>query len=109
MLNENQAVNALGALAQETRLKIVRFLIQQGPTGSAAGTISRNLNVSASRLSFHLAALEHAGILTSKRVSRNIFYRANYDRLGNLIAYLLEDCCGNNPTILACCSTKDKS
>lgn len=50
-----------------------------------------------------LASLEHAGLVTSERVSRNILYRADYERLGRLIGFLMSDCCGNHPDVRACC------
>ncbi len=103
MMNEAQVISALDALAQETRLKIVRFLVPAGAEGAPAGQISQALDVSSSRLSFHLSALERAGIILSRRVSRNIIYRVDYAHLGGAIGYLLKDCCSNHPDIRACC------
>ncbi len=93
----------LGALSQETRLKTVRFLVKCGDDGATAGEIGKQLKASASRASFHLSALEHAGVVTSKRQSRHIIYRANFKTLGNLVSFLLNDCCDNHPDIRACC------
>lgn len=102
-MDEKQVITALGALAQETRLQTMRFLVRCGPQGASAGVIGESVGASSSRLSFHLSALEHAGLVSSERVSRHIVYRANFDELGGLIAYLLHDCCANHPTIQACC------
>ncbi len=103
-MQQQQALEAMGALSQETRLRIIRHLIQVGPAGMAAGDIGVAVGAIASRLSFHLSALEHAGLVSSERVSRNIVYRANFESIGSLIDYLLRDCCGNHPDIRACCS-----
>ena len=98
-----EAVSALKALSQETRLEIIRYLIHCGAKGAAAGEIGQQVEATASRLSFHLSALEHAGLIASERQSRHIIYRADFERLGRLIAFLLNDCCDNHPDITACC------
>lgn len=102
-MNEPQAIDVLHALAQETRLAIVRHLVGAGDDGSSAGEISNAVDASSSRASFHLAALEHASVVHSERQSRNIVYRADFATLGNLISFLLNDCCQSNPDIRACC------
>lgn len=104
MDNEADVLQALGALAQETRLRIVKFLVQSGPDGAAAGDIGDAVGATSSRLSFHLTALEHASLVESERVSRNVIYRARFEQIGGLINYLLMDCCGNHPAIRACCT-----
>ena len=103
-MNEQQAVEALGALSQETRLQIVRFLVGCGEDGAAAGDIARHVDVAPSRASFHLSTLESAGVISSQRQSRRIIYRADIARLGGLISFLLNDCCSNHPDVRACCS-----
>ncbi len=108
-MTESQVLQSLAALAQETRLRIVRFLVRCGPAGAAAGDIGKDVNAASSRLSFHLSALEHAGIVSSERVSRNIVYNVNFERLGGLLAYLLTDCCDNHPVVSACCDTRRRS
>ena len=103
-MNESQALRALGALAQETRLRIVRYLVRAGMQGAAAGEIGQEVGASSSRLSFHLSALENAGLVSSERISRTIVYRASFESLGGMIAFLLDDCCNNHPAICACCN-----
>lgn len=103
MQKEVDVLRALGAMSQETRLRIVKFLIQAGPDGAAAGEIGDAVEATSSRLSFHLTALEHADLVSSERVSRNIIYRARFNKIGGLIKYLLQNCCGNHPEIRACC------
>ncbi len=93
----------LAALSQETRLRVVRYLVQAGEAGASAGEIGKEVEASSSRISFHLSALERAGVVSSERRSRSIIYRAEIGKLGNLISFLLNDCCDNHPDILACC------
>lgn len=102
-MKDKQAINMLGALSQETRLRAVRFLVSRAPHGASAGDVGKHVEATSSRASFHLAALEKAGVVFSERRSRHIIYRANLENLGNLISFLLNDCCDNHPDILACC------
>lgn len=102
-MKEAQAIDVLGALAQETRLRIVRYLVGRGDEGAPAGDIGKAVDATSSRASFHLSALERAGVIGSERRSRNIVYRADLDRLGALLSYLLNDCCGAHPDVRACC------
>ncbi|WP_347313059.1 ArsR/SmtB family transcription factor [Defluviimonas sp. SAOS-178_SWC] len=105
-MDRSKALAALSALANETRLELVRALIVGGRDGMAAGEIARHLDVSASRLSFHLAALEQAGLITSRRASRHVYYAADFGGIGGVISYLLNDCCKGHPAISACCQQK---
>jgi len=98
-----------GALSQETRLKVVRYLVQCGEEGASAGDAGAQVHASSSRASFHLTALERAGVISSERQSRRIIYRANFDNIGGLVSFLLNDCCGNHPEILACCKADIES
>ena len=105
-MKQQQVLQALSALANATRLEIVRLLVPHGQEGLPAGEISKRLEVSASGLSFHLSALEQAGLLTSQKVSRSVFYRANHAHLGEVIGYLLNDCCAAHPKIRTCCEAE---
>ena len=87
------AVTALGSLAQEHRLAAFRLLVQTGDEGLAAGAIAERLGIPPSSLSFHLAHLVRAGLVTQERHSRNLIYRAEYSRMNGLIGYLTEHCC----------------
>lgn len=102
-MDDAQAIDALGALAQQTRLEIVRFLVRQGGEGASAGAIAEAAGAAPSRASFHLAALERAGLVLGERVSRRIVYRVDVERLGELVAFLLEDCCADDPIVRRCC------
>lgn len=93
---ENSAVIAgLGALAQETRLDIVRFLVRKGADGAPAGDIGEHVEAASATLTFHLNILTGAGLLTRERAGRNIIYRVDLGRLHGITAYLLENCCAD--------------
>lgn len=93
-IDAGRAVAALGALAQEHRLAVFRLLVQAGPEGLAAGELSAQLGVPSSSLSFHLAQLAQAGLVSQQRQSRSIIYRADLPAMTALIGYLTENCCG---------------
>ncbi len=92
-METKDAVAALGAMAQETRLTALRLLVQAGPAGLPAGEIARRLEVPAPTLSFHLRALLHAGLVSSTRDGRSLYYAADYARLRGLVAFLSDNCC----------------
>jgi DNA-binding transcriptional ArsR family regulator len=92
------AVGALGALAQETRLAIFRLLVQAGPEGLPAGAIAERLGVAPPTLSFHLSQLSNAGLVTSVRQSRSIVYAPDFDAMRGLVGFLTENCCGGDPS-----------
>jgi len=87
------ASRALGALAQGSRLRVFRLLVQYGEDGLAAGRIARALDIPHNTLSSHLGILHRAGLLQSHRKSRSIIYRIDFDGMRELMAFLLEDCC----------------
>jgi len=98
-MKSRDAIEALSALAQETRLAIFRLLVRQGPDGMAAGTIGERLDIPAPTLSFHLAQLSRAGLVGSRRDGRSILYAADYRGMNALLAYLTEDCCQGRPEL----------
>lgn len=102
-MKKSQALVALSALANEARLDLVRLLMPLGDQGLAAGEISRVLGLSSSRLSFHLSALEQAGLIRSRKVARNVFYSVDPAGIGATIGFLLNDCCMEHPEVMACC------
>ena len=91
------ALAALGALAQESRLAVFRWLVERGPEGSAVGAIAQALKLPAATLSFHLKELTRAGLLSSRQQGRFIWYAADFDTMNALVAYLTENCCGGEP------------
>jgi DNA-binding transcriptional ArsR family regulator len=94
-----EALDALAALAQVTRLQVFRLLVRRGPIGMTAGAISEALKVAPSTLSPHLAQLERAGLATSWRVDRRIFYAVDIEGARRLLRYLTEECCGGHPEL----------
>jgi len=93
-METTDAVNALYALAQETRLEVFRLLVQSGPSGLAAGRIGEELAVAAPTLSFHLKELRNAGIVRASRSGRSVVYRADFQAMNRLLGFLTENCCG---------------
>jgi ArsR family transcriptional regulator len=87
-------IRALAALAQEHRLAAFRLLVQAGQDGLPAGVLAEKLGMASSSMSFHLAALAHAGLVSQRRQSRMIIYSANYAAMNGLMAYLTDNCCG---------------
>jgi len=106
-MDQVDAVAALGALAHETRLALFRLLVTCGPEGLAAGAIAETLGVPPSSLSFHLQELAHAGLITQRRLSRNLIYSAEYGAMNRLIAYLTENCCGRGAACGPVCNPDD--
>ena len=100
-----QAVKALAALAQDTRLAIYRMLVQQGPEGLSAGTIADRLNLPGATLSFHLKELANASMVESRQDGRFIFYSANYEQMNGLLGYLTENCCQGQDCVTECLPT----
>ncbi|ROZ76989.1 helix-turn-helix transcriptional regulator [Ramlibacter sp. WS9] len=93
VVHESEAVRALAALAQVQRLRAFRALIAAGPEGTTPGALSEQLGIGGSGLSFHLKELAHAGLVSSEPRGRNLIYRANFERMNGLLAYLTEHCC----------------
>lgn len=93
-MNDEIAVEALGALAQNQRLAAFRLLVQAGPAGLTPGELATRLDASASGLSFHLKALLYAGLVSQEQQGRNLIYRAQFGAVRDLTAYLTEHCCG---------------
>ena len=100
-MEDQEAVSALGALAQEDRLAAFRLLMTVGPDGLPSGSVAERLDIQPTRMSFHLTTLERAGLLTTRREGRHILYAVDYDRMRDLLGFLMEDCCGNDPAV--CC------
>src|SRR6202045_2073059 len=97
-MDKKHAIAALGALAQETRLALFRMLVACCPEGLPAGVIAERLGVAPSSLSFHLQQLVHAGLITQRRLSRQLIYAAEYGTMNELMAYLTENCWGRGAT-----------
>lgn len=103
-MSEDEAALLFGALSNADRLKVIRVLVEAGPSGMNAGDIAQGIKASPSRTSFHLAALLNAGFVIKERQSRSLIYRVNFLRIGGLISFLMEDCCKGSPGLKRCCN-----
>jgi ArsR family transcriptional regulator, arsenate/arsenite/antimonite-responsive transcriptional repressor len=115
-METESTILALAALAQSTRLDVFRLLIKHQPEGLAAGEIAKTLAVPQNTMSAHLAVLSRAGLVTARRISRSIVYRADLARFQAVMLFMLSDCCDGRPEICApliesltpCCPPKRK-
>lgn len=87
------AIAALSALASEARLAVYRMLVKRGPEGYTPSELAKRLDLRAPTLSFHLRGLTQAGLVVSRRESRNLFYSPNFERMNALVGFLTENCC----------------
>ena len=99
IMEVNQAEKALGALAQERRLRVFRLLVRAGLEGLAAGDIAQQLAVPANTMSTHLAVLSRAGLIVSRREGRSVIYAVDLEGTRKLLSFLVEDCCRGKPEI----------
>lgn len=98
-MNDDQAVAVFGALSQITRLQVLRHLVVAGPEGLAAGRLAELLGVAPSNISFHLREMEHAMLIRMRRQGRSLIYSVHYETLGNLMEFLMRDCCSGRPEL----------
>lgn len=98
-MKRSEAIAALGALAQETRLDIFRMLVGAGLDGLPAGEIGDRLGLASPTMSFHLNQLRFAGLVKSRRSGRSIIYTANFDVMNAVVGFLTENCCGGRPEL----------
>ncbi|MES2148644.1 MAG: metalloregulator ArsR/SmtB family transcription factor [Pseudomonadota bacterium] len=99
-MQTKEAIGALAALAQESRLAVFRLLVQVGPAGLAATKIAEQLGIPQSSLSFHLKELTHAELIAPRQDGRFVIYTANFTTMNALLAFLTDSCCSGIP-----CST----
>ena len=97
-MKAEDVVVALGALAQESRLAIYRLLVKRGPDGYSPTDLVVKIGIPAPTLSFHLKELQRAGLITSRREARFLYYSANFERMRGLIGFLTEKCCSLSDT-----------
>lgn len=100
-MEKSDAIVALAALAQDTRLDVFRLLVQAGPEGLPAGRIGDVLGLPSATLSFHLNQLRHAGMVNFRREGRSLIYAAEYATMNALLSYLTENCCGGTDAACA--------
>ncbi|MDP9876560.1 DNA-binding transcriptional ArsR family regulator [Variovorax boronicumulans] len=92
-MEEKNVIQALAALAQPVRLQVFRALVVAGPAGLTPGVLAEQLGVPSTSLSFHLKELTHANLVSQERDGRNLIYRAVFEQMNGLLAYLTENCC----------------
>lgn len=92
-MEEKSVIQALAALAQPVRLQVFRALVVAGPAGLTPGVLAEQLGVPSTSLSFHLKELTHAKLVSQERDGRNLIYRAVFEQMNGLLAYLTENCC----------------
>ena len=97
------AVGALAALAHDTRLGAFRLLVERGPDGMSAGALAQALDVPPSSLTFHIQQLMHAGLVTQRRLSRQLIYATDFAAMNALMGYLTENCCGGEVACAPVC------
>src|SRR6185437_16218016 len=96
-METTDAVTALAALAQDSRLEIFRLLVKAGPDGMAAGHVAENLGLAPNTLTFHFDRLRSAGLVTVRRDGRSMIYAARFETMNSLLCYLSENCCAGAP------------
>lgn len=106
-ITDQDALRSFAALAQETRLALYRRLVEAGPVGLSAGALAEALAVPAPTLSFHLAQLRGAGLITQRRSSRSLIYAVDIARMNDVIAFLSDRCCGGQPEL--CLPTSNRT
>ena len=108
-MKTKEALDALSALAQETRLAVFRLLVEAGPSGLAAGQISEKLKLPAPTLSFHLAHLARARLVASRQEGRFVYYATDFSRMNALVEYLTENCCAGASCTPSSCAPRSSS
>ena len=101
-MDATRTVAALSALGHETRLALFRLLVERGPDGLPAGVIAERLGIPPSSLTFHLQHLHRAGLVTQRRLHRQLIYAADYAVMNGLVLYLTDNCCGRGSATQAC-------
>jgi ArsR family transcriptional regulator, arsenate/arsenite/antimonite-responsive transcriptional repressor len=92
-MKSQAVISTLSALASEVRLAVYRLLVKRGPEGYTPSELIEHLDVPAPTLSFHLKGLVQAGLVISRRESRNLYYSPNFERMHALVGFLTDNCC----------------
>ena len=108
-METKQVIDALGALAQSSRLAIYRLLVEPGPEGLAAGAIAEKLDLPAATLSFHLAHLSRASLVQGRQDGRFVIYSVNFQSMNALVGFLTDNCCEGATCAPAACETPTPS
>lgn len=108
-METREALSAFAALSQENRLDALRMLVKAGPKGIAAGDLADAMGVAAPTMSFHLKELANAGLVTSRRDGRRVFYAADYGGIRKTVDFLMADCCQGDPRLCGPYVIKEKT
>src|ERR1700683_352666 len=108
-MKTREVTAALGALAHEHRLAVYRLLVERGPDGLSAGEIAARVGLIPSSLTFHVQALQRAGLITQRRLSRQLFYAADFTAMNALIGYLTENCCDQGASVCSARCQPDRA
>ncbi len=100
-MDNGRAVQALAALAHDTRLALFRMLVERGPEGLSAGVIAERLGIAPSSLTFHVQHLHRAGLVSQRRLGRQLIYAADFQAMNGLVGFLTENCCGGGSAVCA--------
>lgn len=98
-MNDTEVVKALGALAQESRLRLFRLLVVAGREGATPGQMGEALGIAPTSISFHMKELVNAGLVSQARDGRHVIYRAQIDAMNDLLGFLTANCCGGEPCL----------
>ena len=107
-MKDQEVLDALAALAQDSRLAVYRLLVKRGPEGFSVGEISEKLDIPGPTLSFHLKELAQARLVTARKESRFVYYTANFVRMNGLVAYLTENCCSLGAKCAPVCAPEQR-
>lgn len=100
-MDASDTIEALSALAHASRLAAFRLVVKEEPHGLPAGEVARRLDIPQNTMSSHLAQLTRAGLLTAEKSGRTVIYRADLDRMRELMGFLVNDCCAGRPELCA--------
>jgi DNA-binding transcriptional ArsR family regulator len=103
VVRTTEVISALSALAHEHRLAVYRLLVEQGHAGLSAGVIAERIGLVPSSLTFHVQALQRAGLISARRASRQVFYAVDFAAMNALVGYLTENCCGQGSACTPSC------
>ncbi|EXL03003.1 ArsR/SmtB family transcription factor [Aquamicrobium defluvii] len=98
-MDKREALSALSALGQDTRLEVFRLLVRAGREGVSAGQVATQLGAVQNTMSSHLKVLTHAGLIHAERDGRTIRYVADMTGFRDLLSFLMEDCCNGSPDL----------
>lgn len=92
-MNKDEVIKVLSALAHSKRLDVFRLLVVAGSDGTTPGVLMEQLQVPSATMSLYLKDLTAAGLVTQERAGRNVIYRAAYQTMDGVVAFLTANCC----------------